>query len=451
MNNPLTYLNATAVIISVAVGTLTLFATGARAALRREIQKLRKGIRSEPVIDAVQRLKSESQAVQGKIDAGRPIFERLQVRHVEVREKLRAIDVGLVPPTFRFDDDEKLKQRIDSAQAKQLRVILSGDAVTCSAHWSVNDSQSEGQKMAMAYKNLALKAFNNEFDVIRKTLRHSTMDTAKSKLSRLNDQIDKLGEPMGVHLDFSYVLLKREELEIWHTDLVRKEHEKEKLKARRLLLKAQGGGDASQDAIDELVDDIDEKERALQLAKERAKLLFDMESDDKAKVIERLQREIETLKAKKSRALSQAQITRAGYVYVISNIGCFGDGVVKIGMTRRLNPLDRVIELGDASVAFRFDVHTIAFADDAPSVESRLHNIFGQYRVNTDNHRKEFFRVTPRQVETEMARMNVESDWYFEVEAREFRESALIRQAERVRNAELSAQQTELTELPATI
>ena len=102
-------------------------------------------------------------------------------------------------------------------------------------------------------------------------------------------------------------------------------------------------------------------------------------------------------------------------------------------------------------MAFRFDVHTMAFSDDAPSMERRLHDIFDQFRVNAENHRKEFFRVTPRQVETEMARMNVESDWYFEVEARQFRESVLIRQAEQERSAILSAQHAELAELPATI
>jgi hypothetical protein len=89
---------------------------------------------------------------------------------------------------------------------------------------------------------------------------------------------------------------------------------------------------------------------------------------------------------------------RAGYVYVISNRGTFGPGVVKIGLTRRLEPLDRVTELGGASVPFRFDIHALFFSEDAVSLENELHQHFADRALNLANPRKEFFFATPAEV-----------------------------------------------------
>lgn len=90
---------------------------------------------------------------------------------------------------------------------------------------------------------------------------------------------------------------------------------------------------------------------------------------------------------------------RAGYVYVISNIGAFGEGIYKVGMTRRLEPMDRVDELGDASVPFRFDVHALVFSDNAPALEAKLHTHFAAGRLNKVNGRKEFFRADLQEIE----------------------------------------------------
>ena len=93
------------------------------------------------------------------------------------------------------------------------------------------------------------------------------------------------------------------------------------------------------------------------------------------------------------------QNARAGYVYVISNIGAFGEGIYKLGMTRRLEPMERVDELGDASVPFRFDVHALVFSDNAPALEAKLHSHFAAGRLNKVNGRKEFFRADLKEIE----------------------------------------------------
>ncbi|MEQ9074536.1 MAG: GIY-YIG nuclease family protein [Sandaracinaceae bacterium] len=102
--------------------------------------------------------------------------------------------------------------------------------------------------------------------------------------------------------------------------------------------------------------------------------------------------------------MARAQLTRSGHVYVISNLGSFGEGVYKIGMTRRLEPLIRVKELGDASVPFSFDVHAMIYSEDAPALERALHVEFDGRRVNRVNTRKEFFRVSLAEVRKAVAK-----------------------------------------------
>ena len=122
-----------------------------------------------------------------------------------------------------------------------------------------------------------------------------------------------------------------------------------------------------------------------------------------------------------------AQQTRRGHVYVISNIGSFGEDVYKIGMTRRLDPMDRVLELGDASVPFKFDVHAIIFSEDAPSLENTLHKHFETNRLNLINRRREFFRVSLAEIERVVKENHGEIEFTQIAEARESRESEAIR------------------------
>ena len=116
--------------------------------------------------------------------------------------------------------------------------------------------------------------------------------------------------------------------------------------------------------------------------------------EEKNKQIEELEQKLQNALEDKERAISQAQLTKTGHVYIISNIGSFGENVYKIGLTRRLEPEIRVRELGDASVPFHFDIHAMIFAEDAPSLERKLHEVFHSKRVNLVNTRKEFFKVT---------------------------------------------------------
>jgi hypothetical protein len=142
-----------------------------------------------------------------------------------------------------------------------------------------------------------------------------------------------------------------------------------------------------------------------------------------------LRQRLQLAEERGQRALSMAQQTRRGHVYVISNVGSFGEDVYKIGLTRRLEPLDRIRELGDSSVPFEFDVHALIFAEDAPAVETQLHRHFLIRQLNKVNHRKEFFRVTLKDIRDEITALGLSASWTMTAAAKEYRESLAIEKA----------------------
>lgn len=361
-----------------------------------------------------------------KIENGRVILQQVKDENASFSEKLRYVNAKLYPPVFKHDDSAGLKSAILECRKQQLTCILNGDAADSYSDWEWFGSKSDGWLMVTAYKELLISAFNAEFDTIRRQMRASTVSTARSKLTKLRDQLEKLSETVRCTITSEYFNLKLIELEVWAEELERKEQEKELKKAYQQKLREQNKMFGRDNDIEEVEDQLEFSKRDLAAAKSQARELAGLAAQDLDKQIAKLEKQIAISEEKIARAASEAQKTRAGFIYVISNIGSFGDGVVKIGMTRRLEPMDRVAELGDASVPFRFDVHTLAFVEDAPAIEKKLHARFSDRRLNKENHRKEFFRVSPQEVQEAIETMGVQSDWYFEVEAREYRETLSI-------------------------
>ena len=172
--------------------------------------------------------------------------------------------------------------------------------------------------------------------------------------------------------------------------------------------------------IDKQIKDAEREKAAIQAALEKA---LKETQDEHSAEVELLQARLKEAEEKAQRAISQAQLTKAGHVYVLSNIGSFGDGVYKIGMTRRLEPLDRVYELSSASVPFPYDVHMMISCDDAPSLENALHRELHKQRVNKVNFRKEFFRVDFDSIRKVVESQHGEVEYHAEPEALQYRES----------------------------
>jgi hypothetical protein len=207
------------------------------------------------------------------------------------------------------------------------------------------------------------------------------------------------GEPVTVwSTDFNlqisnhYIQQKLEELALQFEYIEQKQLEKEALQEAKDRAKE----------LAKAKKDAEEKEVALSKEIEATTALTSEVSGGELQAllakIESLKEQLSEAHQQKERAISMAQQTKSGYVYVISNIGTMGEGIVKIGMTRRLDPMERVKELGDASVPFTFDVHTLIQTDDAPMLERELHKKFKRHRVNLVNNRKEFFKVELEEV-----------------------------------------------------
>jgi T5orf172 domain/Domain of unknown function (DUF4041) len=421
-----------AISFALCISAIVLYARA--LSLKKNIATMSEEMAKNPVSVLIDELEKEKLSVLGKLQNGNSILSKLLEAYTNAEAQVSKIKAGLPPPNFKIDDDENLKSVIRKIRGKQHKLITSQRATSSMSNWEWFGSKSDGQKLIKTYNKLMISAFNAEFDMVRDKMRHGNYDAAIKKLRASIKALEKLAETVNVMISSEYLSTKEEELKIWHADLVRKHKEKEAKKKQRVLLREQNKtlGRSSDDDEDEEVEIENQLESCsteLKKAREHAKQIA---GDDLAKLelkIEKIEEEKRELEEKFERATSQAQITRAGYIYVISNIGSFGEGICKIGMTRRLEPMDRVVELGDASVPYRFDVHTLAFVDDAPRLEKAIHKVLSSKRVNKENHRKEFFFVSPEEVRTVMENIGIKSSWYYECDAREYRESELLREA----------------------
>ena len=295
-------------------------------------------------------------------------------------------------------DAVSYKSKLELLTNEMKATVKSGHAVSGKTNWAVNGSTAQGRKMVKDFSKLMLRAYNAEADYAVRSMRPHRLGSLIDRLEKSRNVIAQLGATMDIRITDNYHRLRIRELELTADFLAKQEEEKER---RRELREQQREEEKLQREI--------ERERA-RLSKEREQYLGalarlraseSVQDDTGITDLEAKLSEVDTaLAAVDAR---EANI-RAGYVYVISNVGAFGDSVVKIGLTRRLEPMDRVNELGDASVPFRFDVHALIFSEDAVGLERRLHKEFESRRVNRVNLRREFFRASPAEVRDALAR-----------------------------------------------
>ena len=276
-----------------------------------------------------------------------------------------------------------------------------------------------------------LRCFEAESSSIIKAVTIKNVDTQRNKLNKSFENLNKLFEVDGVKLTFDFLECKLEELNLTYAYQLKKEQEKEEQKAIREQMVEE---EKVRREIEREKAKIEKEEK--QFKNEIAKLMdylqksSDIEKQLYIDKIKELEDKLKLVEKDKANVLEREQNTRAGYVYIISNIGSFGENVYKIGMTRRLEPLDRVKELGDASVPFEFDVHAMIFSEDAPTLETTLHNTFKANQVNKVNPRKEFFRVSLPEIEKVVKENHNATVTFTQVaKAEQYRESLRLAEA----------------------
>ncbi len=310
-------------------------------------------------------------------------------------------EFGLYKPRYDFANSTQYKTKLNSIREQQKEMIKAGTAVTANTNWTVNNSAVKGKKMVKDMQKLFLRAFNSDCEETISKVKYNNFDASLKKITASKDAISKLGTVMSLSISMGYYELKVQELTLAFEYAQKKQEEKEEQKMLREQMREEA---KLQREIEEARKSIEREKRHYSNALDKAESAYAAAKDDidkeiwKEKIDELKAHLVEIEKNLKDIDYREAN-KRAGYVYIISNIGSFGENVYKIGMTRRLDPQDRVDELGDASVPFNFDVHAMIFSDDAPQLEAALHNEFSDRKINMVNQRREFFRVTLDEIE----------------------------------------------------
>ncbi|MFR8002492.1 MAG: DUF4041 domain-containing protein [Hydrogeniiclostridium sp.] len=349
---------------------------------------------------------------------------------IQMDEEILMQEFGLYQPKYDLVNSDAYKTRLDSIRQNQKIMIKNGTAVTGNMSWTVNGSGAQGRKMVKDMQKLLLRAFNSECDDVVEHVKYNNFESAQKRIHSSCESISKLGQIMSISISPSYLQSKMEELQLSFEYRQKKQQEKEEQKELRAQMREEA----------RLQKEIEEERRKLEKEQSHylnalAKLDKQIEtaSDEEKTALQEKRCELESHIATLEEAVKQIDYResnqRAGYVYVISNIGSFGENVYKIGMTRRLNPMERVDELGDASVPFDFDVHAMIFSDDAPKLEAALHRAFENRKLNMVNTRREFFNVTLDEIR-EVVRQNYDKTAEFvEIpEAEQFRISLKMKQ-----------------------
>lgn len=343
--------------------------------------------------EEIEKLSSECADLQAEKDKLTDQIAHQKEQLTVLTEEAEVQDFGLYRPTFAFTTSEQYKDRLSYIRDQQKFMIKNKTAVSFFDGWTVDGSKSKGKKMTNDMTKLLLRAFNVECDEAVAKVRYTNYDASLKRILKSAEAISKLGEMMRIHIQPQYIRLKEEELRLAFEYQQIKQQEKEEAREARAAMREAA---KLQKEIEEQRKRLDKEQTHYQTAYE--KLLKQLESNPDDPDLLAKKTEIEAQLSDIEKSLKDIDYReanqRAGYVYVISNIGSFGEGVYKIGMTRRLEPMDRVDELGDASVPFNFDVHAMIFSDDAPGLEAALHRAFEDRKVNMVNHRREFFRVS---------------------------------------------------------
>jgi len=400
------------------------------------------------------RLKREQQDVASTAEQQRKQlseeYERARATHDSLKreislleENLEDISFGLYKPHFSFQSSEAYRATLEALRDKERQLIRDGRAAECSVQWSVGGSTKEGARMARQNMKLVLRAFNGECDAAVANVSWNNITKMEERIRKSFDAINQLGTVLQLSITPEFLGLKTDELRLTHEYEEKKYQEREEQRKIRERIRDE---EKAQREIEKAREEAEEEEtryqKALEKARAEAAAATGGQLENLTEQIRSLESKVEEAHNTKERAISRAQLTKSGFVYVISNVGSFGERVAKIGMTRRLEPMERIAELGDASVPFPFDLHAMLYSDNAPELESALHELLDHKRVNLVNPRKEFYEgVELDEIEKFVRDRGLSAQFTKLAEAKEYRETLSLRQ-EQQQQAAQSRQET---------
>lgn len=306
--------------------------------------------------------------------------------------------------TYSYETSKEFEDQLKEIRRKQKVIVKNKEAIIHDQEWTVEGSSSRGNKLMKDISNLALMSFNDYCDTLIVKLKYSGIDKVKENITNKYNKINRLLKSFCSRISVDLLKLKFEEADLKCGWLRKKEEEKEEIKRKEAEIREQL----------KLEEEINKAKEKIQYEQHQynteivrlQEQLINEQGNNKVikKQLAKLQDKISKLEEKKKDVLNRQINKKSGWIYVISNP--LLDGVVKIGVTRRLNAMDRINELGSASVPFKFKVHSIIFSEDAFKLEHDLHIAFDDYRVNKVNKQKEHFRVSLDAVKEEVLKHN---------------------------------------------
>lgn len=366
----------------------------------------------------------EKRALQLEFSVGRERYIKFKTDLDTLEETLELRSYGVYPTHFNFDTSEKLLLALEALRLRLTKMIKDKAAAVCETKWTINGDAAEGRKQTQHYIKIMLRAFNGECATFVSNVRWNNASTMENRIRRSYEKINELGRTHNISIVQEYLDLKIDELRLCYEYREKIHEEKEELRRIRELEKEEERSIKEMEAARQEAEKEEARYlKALSIAQGELNQKFGAEREALQLKIEELKKNLENVKDLKERAISMAQITKAGHIYIISNIGSFGNNVYKIGMTRRLDPSDRVRELGGASVPFEFDIHGLIYSNNAPELENKFHRRFKNQRINWISGRKEFFQVTLDELCEYARELGCEIDVVKVPEAKSYRET----------------------------
>lgn len=336
--------------------------------------------------------------------------KEIEQKKIELASLKKEIDImnndielqsfGFFKRQYKFSDSTQYKNELDKIRNLQKEMVKNNTAGVIVRPMLLDNSQSKGAAMQKQLIKAAIRGFNGEAESLLVKITVSNIESKKTALKRSFEQLNKMYARNLIQISDKYLKLKLKELDLAaeyeykkqeEKDLLReqREQEKEDKKLQSELKEKRKKLNKDKTHFKQMIENVEELLKNTTLIDEIEKLKLQLlEYENKLAEIDELENELDYRESNAT----------AGYVYVISNIGAFGEDVYKIGVTRRLDPLDRIRELGNASVPFHFDVHALVFSENAFSLESELHKTFEKFKVNKVNSRKEYFKVPFEQI-----------------------------------------------------
>lgn len=354
---------------------------------------------------------------------------------VDVSDQVMYEDYGLYKPRYDFANSSTFKGRLSEVRSDQKMMIKEGTAGDIFRPMLLDNSESKGHSMQKKNIKQLVRSFNVECEAAINKVTKSNIEMIEKRINRSFDQLNKLNEPNGVRLTSQYLDSKLDEAHIALEYALKKEQERELLREQRQREKEER--QAQKEMAQERAK-YEKDETHFQQAKDLLQNKIDnskseVEVESLKRKLAELQGKLDDIQEKKIKLSNRAENPTAGYVYIISNIGSFGQNVYKIGVTRRLDPMDRINELSSASVPFKFDVHALIFTDDAYKLETELHEYFDRERVNKVNKRKEFFKLDLDEIKKVLDKHKELTFDFQEIpDAPEYRDSLLIEKKQKV-------------------